>query len=103
MKMLLVNVNRREEMNAEQSAKVDCDAYSIISHPQACPAMICVGTLGLRRCQVHFLDYFVSSLLIRFHQWEGIRGYWRVGRKRVPLSVLQVLSTFPVSKIQLRL
>lgn len=52
---------------------------------------------------ISFLDYFVSSLLIRFHQWEGLRRYWRVGRKRVSLSVLQVLSAFPVSKIQLRL
>lgn len=58
--------------------------------------------VGTKNCKTYFPD-FVSRLLSRFRQWEGLRADWKVKRKKDPLSSFPVLSAKDQLRSRLRL
>lgn len=71
----------------------ECAAcFPVTPRPQASPSTTCSARLGLRSCKAHFLHYCLLTPH-RFHQREGLKGYWKVGRK----NILFLFSN-PVSK-----
>lgn len=67
----------------------ECAAgFPVTPRPQASPSTTCSARLGLRSCKAHFLHCCLLTPH-RFHQREGLKGYWKVGRKNIPLSVFE--------------